>query len=488
MKRRAVGLDIGSRYVRVVELAREGASARIARFAQEEIGGVSVEARAQAVMRAMQAAGISERTVVCAVSRADATVKRIRLPATDRETVGKMLAFEAQQHLPFPMEEVAWDFDLAADGSVLLLAGRAGLMDDLRAVLSQARLRASAIGISSAAAAAAYLHFCATAQDCQSPQAAVLLELGAGPVIVNVLSGGAWRFSRPLPVSGDELTGAFAADLGCDLGEARRVREMGGVSALPPDSPRVGEWMRTLRGEIQRSLLAAAEGTPALAADRVVADGSGWLTPGLAEAFSSVIGIPVAVSPDALAQTGPAFGVAVGLALQGLGLVRGVNLGAPAVEGARKKAGRSVYSVAVAAVLLLSLGLGTWRYWDQQQRSMALQSARAADARRAREVRVLRQRERTLKAQLAELERLMSNRYRLLEALNDLSAVAPKGIWLTSIAYSPGRPVAVQGRASSSSQVADLLDAMQGRAGLSYVKQLPDEVDFSINIEQGAGD
>ena len=91
MARRAVGLDIGSRYVKVAELVREGSRVRVVSCAAEEIADSSDAAKAQAVTRAMRAAGIRGRSVICDVARAEAVVKSIRLPATERGTVRKIL-------------------------------------------------------------------------------------------------------------------------------------------------------------------------------------------------------------------------------------------------------------------------------------------------------------------------------------------------------------------------------------------------------------
>jgi type IV pilus assembly protein PilM len=489
MARTAIGVDIGSRYVKVVELIREGAHARVVACAAQEITDSSDAAKADAVARALRAAGIRGRRVVCDVARGDAVVKRIHIPATNRETARKVLQFEAQQHVPFPLEEMAWDFEVDPSGFVLLAAVRQTVLEAVRAVLAQAGLRASAVTVSSAAAAAAYLQRADRLAGEHADEAAVLLELGAGPVVVNVFRGGTWLLSRPLPVSGDDLTAAFAADLGCDFERAQRVRQGEGVAALPAAAPRVTEWLQALRAEVERSLLAAAEQTAILAVERIVATGGGWLTPGLPQAVSGVLGGAVEVFPCAPEPVTPAFGAAIGLALQDLGLARGVDLTASAAAGTRRQARRWTSSVVAIAGLLAVIAVGTWRYWTLEQRSLVLQPARAAATRREEDMRSLDARRRALEAQAAEVQRLLRPRHKVLNALQELSAVAPAGMWLTAVSYSPGRPVAVQGKAASATQVSDLLDALGARAALTRVKQgeKDTDVDFAITLEAKDG-
>jgi Tfp pilus assembly protein PilN len=306
-------------------------------------------------------------------------------------------------------------------------------------------------------------------------------------VVANVFHGATWLLSRPLPISGDGLTAAFAADLGCEVEHAQRVRQSEGVGALPPGARCVTEWMQVLRAEIERSLLAAAEQTATLTVERVVATGGGWLTPGLPQAVSSALGLPVEVFPAGPEPVTPAFGAAIGLGLQGLGLARGVNLMSSAAVGARRQARRWVSSTVAVAALLAALGVGTWRYWALQQQSLALQPARAAAARREQDMRSLRATQRTLEARLAEVQRLLQPRHKVLNTLRELSAAAPSGVWLTSVSYSPGRPVTAQGKAASAVQVSDLLDALGARAALAYVKQGETDVDFAITMQLDEG-
>jgi len=487
MARRAVGVDIGSRYVKVAELVREGGHLRVVRCAAQEIADPSDAAKAQAVTRALRAAGIRASKVICDVARADAVIKCIRLPATERDTVRKMLEFEAQQHVPFPLEQMAWDFDLGEDGAVLLAAVRKTSLDAARAIMAQAGLRPLAVGVSSAAAAATYMHASAESSRECADETTALIELGAGPVVVNVFRGTTWLLSRALPISGDDLTVAFAADLGCEVELAQRIRSSEGIASLPAGAQHVAEWMRVLRAEIERSLLAAAERTTTLTVERVAATGGGWLTPGLPQAVSSALGLPVETLPAGPDPVTPAFGAAIGLCLQGLGVARGVNLMSSAAIGARRQARRWASSAVAAAALIAALGLGTVRYWSMQKQSLALQPARAAAAQRDQSMRDLRARQRILEAQLAGVQRLLASRHRVLDALQELSAVAPSGVWLTSVSYSPERPVAVQGKAVSASRVSDLLDALGARAALTYVKQGKKDVDFAISMEADEG-
>jgi len=487
MSRRAIGVDIGSRYVKVAEVAREGDRARVIAWAAQEIADSSDAAKADAVARAMRTAGIRGRRVVCNVARGDAVVKRIHIPATNRETARRVLAFEAQQHVPFALEETAWDFDIDDSGWVVLAAARRTSLDAVRAILAQAGLRASAVTVSSAAVAAAFLQYSDDSAAGHGDGAALLIELGAGPVVVNVFRGKTWLLSRTLAITGEDLTVAFAADLGCDFARAESIREGEGFAALPEEHPRVAEWLQALRAEVERSLLAAAEQTTALAVDRIFATAGGWLTPGLLSAVSGMLGCAIEVFPAKPEADGPSSSAAVGLALQGLGLGRGFDLKASAAAATRRQARRTTSSVVAVAAVLAVLAVGAWRYWTVEQRSLALAPARAAAVRREQDMRVLQGRRRSLEAQLAEVQRILRPRHKLLSALDELSAAAPAGIWLTSVSYTPGRAVSVQGRALSASRVSGLLDALGARAGLAHIKQGESDVDFGITIQADEG-
>jgi type IV pilus assembly protein PilM len=469
MTRRTVAVDIGSRWVKVVVLAREGDQVRVARSAAQEIEDSSPAAKAQALARAMRAAGIRARKVVCAVGRTEAVIKRIHLPPADRETVSKLLQFEAQQHLPFPLEEMAWDFEVDEDGSVLLVAARKRAVEAAREVLAQAGLRAAAVSVSSAGAAAAYLHHAAPGTD----ETAVLIELGAGPVVVNVFRGRQWLLSRPLGIGGDGLTTAFALALGCGIEQARSVRDSQGLAALADGAAQLREWLQTLRAETERSLLAAAGPATAPTVQRIVATGGGWLTPGLADAVSEALGRPLEMLETAGAP-GSLFATATGL-----GLARGINLLSSASAGGRRQTRRWVGSAIAVGALLAALALGTWRYCAVQQQLLA----RPTVARLEAQMQDLRVRQRVLTARRAEVERRLRPRHQVLSALQELSAAAPPGVWLTSVSFSPRRAIAVQGKAESATTVTSLLDALGRRVTLTYLRQGDGHVEFAITMQ-----
>jgi len=117
-----IGLDIGSSSVKIVELSEAGkGTLRLERYAIEPLprgavvdGNVDkIDVVAEAVRRAWRRAGSKVKNVAMALPASAVITKRIALPANLREEELEMqVESEANQYIPFALEEVNLDFQV----------------------------------------------------------------------------------------------------------------------------------------------------------------------------------------------------------------------------------------------------------------------------------------------------------------------------------------------------------------------------------------
>src|SRR5260370_32899783 len=74
----------------------------------------------------------------------------------EEEKIGRIIAFEAQQNVPFPIDEVVWDYQLIGGGGdeqvqVVLVAIKADLLDEINAAVEETGLRTKIVGVASMA-------------------------------------------------------------------------------------------------------------------------------------------------------------------------------------------------------------------------------------------------------------------------------------------------------------------------------------------------
>src|SRR6266576_7203356 len=96
--------------------------------------------------------GIKTSDVNYAVAGQSVFMRFVKLPAVDEEKVERIIAFEAQQNVPFPIDEVVWDSQLVGGGTeeqlqVVLVAIKADLLEGMNAAVEAAGLRPDVIGV-----------------------------------------------------------------------------------------------------------------------------------------------------------------------------------------------------------------------------------------------------------------------------------------------------------------------------------------------------
>ena len=76
----------------------------------------------------------------------------VKLPAVEEEKVERLIEFEAQQNVPFPINEVVWDYQLVGGGAdeqiqVVLVAIKSDLLEEMNAAVEGSGLRTEIVGV-----------------------------------------------------------------------------------------------------------------------------------------------------------------------------------------------------------------------------------------------------------------------------------------------------------------------------------------------------
>ena len=188
----------------------------------------------------------------------------VKLPALEQEKLEKIIAFEAQQNVPFPIDDVVWDYQLVGGGleeqiQVVLVAIKIDLLDDINAGVEEAGLHTSTIDVAPMALYNAFRYSYPNVNECS-----LLVDIGARTT--NVLFIEPRKiFSRSLPIGGSTITAAIAREFGesAEAAETRKKRDgfvgLGGAYAEPSDHDlaRVSKLARStmtrLHAELMRS-------------------------------------------------------------------------------------------------------------------------------------------------------------------------------------------------------------------------------------------
>lgn len=376
---RAVGLEIGTANLKVVEL-EPGTPPRLAKLAMRPVPPGLVdedhvtdpEGLAREIGTLFDDAGIDAKHVVTAVGNRQAITRNVEIPRMSRSEVAEAIRWEAERYVPFPIDEVALDYDLlddpddVAEGDdleVVIAAARLDLLREHVHALERAGLEPVVMDVKPFALLrslkGALLGEHLTKRTLtrsgytEGNEIGVVLEIAASATTITLVRGDRVLMNRNIGVSGDDFTTALQRRFGLEFDDAERLKlERGRVvvdadaeasllSVASSDGDRyppkqVYEALRPvlndLTTEIRRSLefFRVQSGDATIA--RMFVSGGGAKLAGLPEAISDALGIRVRIGHpwlsvvvderrfDAtyLETTAPEFGVPLGLALRGV--------------------------------------------------------------------------------------------------------------------------------------------------------------------------
>lgn len=207
-KKRSVGLDIGSGYIKVAVVNHSGSLPVVERLTAHPLGADAiVEGEimdpglvASTINSLFEEQGIDRGSVAVSVGGRDVIIKPIQMDRMSKQDAREVIHWEAEQHVPFDMEDVQLDFEITdpeGEGlqmSVLLVAAKRELIENKLALLEEAQLNARIIDVEAFA-----LH---NALEVNYPEAmngiAGLINIGHETTTVNILDEGVPVLTRDI--------------------------------------------------------------------------------------------------------------------------------------------------------------------------------------------------------------------------------------------------------------------------------------------------
>ena len=338
-----IGVDVSSTAVKVLQLSQAGTRYRVEHYAVEplppnavvEKNIVEVEAVGEAIRRAVARSGSKIKHASAAVAGSAVITRTITMPAElDEDDLESQVQAEANQYIPYPIEEVSLDFEVIGavrDNlemvQVLLAASRTENVDMRVAALDMGGLTAKVIDVEAFAMENAF-GLIADQLSVSRDSVIALVDIGATMTTLIVLRRQRSIYSREQVFGGKQLTDEIMRRYGLSYEEAGRAKRKGG---LPESyqSEALEPFKESLVQQVSRLLQFFFAGSEYSKVDQVVLAGGCATIDGIAGMLEEHTGVPCVVanplarmsmSPkvqgQTLSQDAPALMVAVGLALR----------------------------------------------------------------------------------------------------------------------------------------------------------------------------
>ncbi|WP_066702498.1 pilus assembly protein PilM [Curvibacter delicatus] len=303
-----LGLDVSSSSVKLVELGRNKAGQLVLeRCAIEplERGWVSdgniekFDEVADAVRRLVKKSGAKTRHVAMALPPSAVITKKIVLLGGLNDVELEMqVEAEANQYIPFPLDEVSLDFCVvgpsaasAGDVDVLIAAARREKVQDIQGLAEAAGLKPVIVDVESYASRLAAGRLIENLPDKGAGTIVALFEVGALTTSMQVIRDDEVLYERDQAFGGAQLTQLIVRQYGFSLEEAESKKRSG---ELPEDyeSTVLHPFVESMVQEIGRALQFFFTSTPHNKVDYVMLAGGSAALPGLTEAVTQQTGFP----------------------------------------------------------------------------------------------------------------------------------------------------------------------------------------------------
>lgn len=355
-KNQLVGLDIGSHSIKLVEIDY-GKSGR--RLKSLGIIGLPPDAVVEGSIKEMEVVSsavknlfrnlkIRNKNVAISISGYSVIVKKIALGNKEAAELETTIYDEAEQYIPFDINEVNLDFDILsrADESgeaeeqaekagpegmeVMLVAAKKDVIEDYVTLLQVADLNPVVLDVDAFALQNALEISVDDQEKCYA-----LVNVGAEELGINAVRNGVSLFTRDSTYGGSEITEAIMAEFKVNFEEAEKIK-LGGTKVTKEKGALEEIFTSTVSGwvhEIKRALDFVGNTYPDETMEKILVCGGSCRIPGFQKYLEQEVSIPVSelnpfsnlvinekvFDPKYIRHVAPQAAVAVGLAMRSIG-------------------------------------------------------------------------------------------------------------------------------------------------------------------------
>jgi type IV pilus assembly protein PilM len=340
-----VGLDIGTNSVKMVELDRTKNTSRlknigIAKLPRDTIVNgtiIHAELLEQTIKTLFSEYKIKNKNVAISISGHPVIIKKITIDLMPEDELENTLPFEAEQYIPFSLDEVNLDFQILGPCedkenkmNVMLVAAKRAMISDYVSVLQSAGLKAVIVDIDVFALENMFISNYSPEQNIT----VALVDMGASVTNINIIKNGVSQFTRDIFMGGNQITEEIQRQLSINYEDAEALKCGEQIAGINQDLLKeiIERASSTITNEIQRSLdfyISSTYGE----ISQVYLSGGGSRTSGFREIFTKRVTVPLeytnpfhAITYDEnmfdaeyIKDLSPFAAIGVGLALRSMG-------------------------------------------------------------------------------------------------------------------------------------------------------------------------
>ena len=345
-KKGVVGLDIGSSAIKLVELRERKGEFHLQRLGVEPLSPEAIvdgsimdsSLVVDAVHRLNDTTKVKGANYATSLSGHSVIIKKIQLPAMSEEELADSIQWEAEQYIPFDINDVRLDYVVLSDGEpgrdnmeVLLVAVKRDKVNDYVSVISQTGKTPTVVDVDVFAVQNAY----EVNYDLDSRKVVALINMGAGVTNINILARGGTVFWRDISFGGNQFTEALQREFNLAFQQAEGLKQGESVDRYSPADARpvLDAVSAEMASEIRKTFDFFSATSSEGPVDELVLSGGCALTPNLLQVLRERFQVPTELmnplrniqfkesdfDGEWLRSIAPMMAVAVGLGIRKVG-------------------------------------------------------------------------------------------------------------------------------------------------------------------------
>ncbi len=464
----ALGIDIGQDSIKLVELTKVKGDIHLSRVKvlKTEIAPSTTKAErdniiAERLSEILGDVNVRKSALTIATPGLSSFIRYVKLPPVSPNRLQQIIGYEAQQQVPFPLEEVIWDYQVLKSGgksetNVILVAIKSQVVDDLIGAMDLQGLEPSFIEHRPLA-----LYNCVRFNQETEGKVTVMIDVGATATDLSIEREGEPCWTRSARIGGKDITEAIQNALHISFNEAEDLKKVKGTIYLTEDDEKSASaedkrlWeairpvVQEMVTELQRSVSYFRSQLEGGKMDRILLTGGCTRLRNFASFIEDQLGIEVrklnplkniAYSPEVFEgeDLESELGVAVGLALRGMGQgFSTVNLLPKIVVSRKELRKKRVYLM--LSGLCMPLILGVSATFSRQNCSVMRHEVKKISTELAaynshdREIQELKGEHNKIQGKINILESLVLARDYWPDILLELGRILPDNVILRSI-------------------------------------------------------
>ena len=258
-----VGLDIGSRTIKIAEIMETKKGHSLKKIGMTDIspgliedGAINdPEVVAEAIRQLFKTYGVREQNVALSIGGYSVIVKKINVQTMDEEQLQETIHFEAEQYIPFDIADVNLDFQILGPNennpnqmNVFLVAAKKEMVNDYINLVNLANLNPCIIDVE----AFALQNIFEANYDAKNENVAII-DIGASKTSLNILKGNNSVFMRDVSLGCGQINQKIISLIDCSFEESEEVKlgddneKVSGEDLKEIVTGVVGDWCTEIR-------------------------------------------------------------------------------------------------------------------------------------------------------------------------------------------------------------------------------------------------